>query len=73
VFVATYTSANIVQHYPLPETLGFIQPGSGTVQDVNFSKLTGVPTTSSTINIELRGSSSNRTITVNEAGGISAD
>ncbi len=73
VFVATYTSANIVHHYPLPPAISFLQPAAGTVQDINFAKLTGVPGASSTISLGLRNSSFLRTITVTAAGGVSAD
>ena len=73
VFSGTYAPANIAYHYALPNVLGFQSPGSGFNVEINFAKVTGIPSTSTVIILINRGSPKTKTVTINAFGGVSTD
>lgn len=73
VFVSPYAPANIIHHYALPNIISFQAPTVGSYQEILFGKLTGLPSTSTQVIINIRGTNFTKTITINSAGGISTD
>ena len=68
VFSDVYAPANITQHYALPNIIGIQTPAAGVSTTIIFAKLTGLPSASTTLVLQNRGSNQTRTIMLNEFG-----
>jgi len=66
-----YATSTLTSTYVLRAGVQFTDPGEDNSQDIVFKKITGLPLTSSTIKIALKGNSAvSSTITINENGVI---
>jgi len=71
VFYNSFTSSSTVSSYNLKRGVIYLSPSEGQSKEVIFSRITGLPNASSTIEICLsRDNSDSATITINENGKI---